>query len=100
MDDAEKKNRAAFALIVGDGDEGEEVVEVVLNASLSALRFGMFWRPGAFGPRKLEVLDDPPCLEPQPRLSACMSAHNEDSVAAQLAGLDLGNLYGSIDKQK
>lgn len=29
-----------------------------------------------------------------------MSAHNEDSVAAQLAGLDLGNLYGSIDKQK
>ncbi|KAI0760383.1 galactose-binding domain-like protein [Fomes fomentarius] len=28
-----------------------------------------------------------------------MSAHNEDSVAAQLAGLDLGNLYGSIDKQ-
>ncbi len=59
MDDAEKKNRAAFALIVGDGDEGEEFVEVVLNASLSALRFGMFWRPGAFGPRKLEVLDDP-----------------------------------------
>lgn len=31
-----------------------------------------------------------------------MSGHDEDanSVSAQLAGLDLTNLYGSIDKHK
>ncbi|KAI0754402.1 galactose-binding domain-like protein [Daedaleopsis nitida] len=27
-------------------------------------------------------------------------SHDEDSVAAQLSGIDLGNLYGSIDKSK
>lgn len=30
----------------------------------------------------------------------CTMSHDEDSVAAQLSGIDLGNLYGTIDKTK
>ncbi len=37
-------------------------------------------------------------LKPPP--SASMSHNDEDSVSAQLSALDLGNLYGCIDKQK